>query len=256
MSGLRRWTFVVLACFAVCLRAPVAIGQVPAPAVEWSQWQPVATCGDVEYQLSVTKHDGRNEVQMRLRARNLSDHLLATRFAATIVSKEGQKKYREGGGRVSPGRTIEGGTFHFGQLFETPVNAPLPVALSHVEFTTMETADIEKPLVRASPSTYLSDFRDFEKVRCAPGVHTIAASAVPRFMQLTSTCAVALPQWLPVCQDAVEEIIAYSKSAPPSAIPCLKEWRAFQQCYGSYANGPNPDPKPNCLERIPRCNVR
>jgi hypothetical protein len=256
MDG-RSWRRLSLAvCAAACLGAAAVRGQVPAPAIEWSEWQPVTTCGDVEYQLAVTRDDGRNEFQLRLRARNLSGHLVATRFAATIISKEGKKKYREGGGRINPGRTIEGGTFNFGQLFETPVNAALPVGLSRVEFTLVETANVEKPLVPASPSTYLSDFRDFPKTPCAAFVHSFADSAIPRFMQLTNACALALPNWLPACQDAVEEILRYAKSAPPSALPCLKEWRAYQQCYGSYAYGPNPNPKPECLERVPRCNIR
>lgn len=250
--GLRTLALVVGMLGAVC-----CIAQVPAPAVEWEPWRALGVCGSVEYQVSVTKEDGRNELRVRLKARNLTDHEVATRFQAILVSSEGDKQDRKGGAvRINPRTEVEGSSFDLGLIFETPVNAVAPVPIARIEFPLVETADLETPPPSASPSTYLDPFRDFPKAMCTDLKYVFPTSRQPRFMQLTNECYARIPRWTDNCQAAVEEIMRYARTAPESEIPCLRQWRAFQQCYGVYAYGPNPNPKPECLNRVPRCNLR
>jgi hypothetical protein len=230
--------------------------QVPAPAIEWEPWRPVGICSGVEYFVAVTRDDGRNDLQIKLKAVNRTGQLRATRFKAVLTSSTGEKKYREGGVRVGPGREADGASFNLGQPFEMPVGAPLPPRLVKLEFTMVETSNVETPPAYATPSTYLSDFVDYPKVPCRFVTQDFGGSALPAFMQLTNACYRALPRWIPACQDAVDEIYTYSKTAPESTIPCLKEWRQFQKCYEAYAYGPNPDPRPDCVSQVPRCNLK
>lgn len=247
MKALRLSLIVVVAGLSA------ASAEEPAPQLQWLPPQFVGSCGGVAYEVAISKDDGRNEFQLKLRAENRTSHLVATRFKAQIVSEFGDIKYREGGRRISAGRVADGLNFDLGLIFETPVNSPLPVHIQQLRLT-IDTANVETPLHPATPSTYLSDFADFPKESCTLS-HAFASSAMPRFMQLTTACYKLLPKWTATCQDAVDEIYAYSKTASERELPCLKEWRAFQKCYEVYAYGSAPAETPACLQQIPRCNL-
>jgi len=227
----------------------------PVPTLEWQPWRLIGSCGGAEYFVSVSKYDGRNDTQVKLKARNVASHLVSTRFDVVLISDEGEKTIRAGGSRINPGREVDGNNFSLGRVFETRVNAVLPSRLVRLDFTRLETANVEKLPPYASPSTYLSDFHDFPKDICGPLSVGVEQGEVPRFMRLTTECYAKLPRWTPACQDAVDEILAVARTAPESRVPCLKDWRAFQQCYESYAYGPNPDPRPDCIQQLPRCNL-
>lgn len=67
-----------------------------------------------------------------------------------------------------------------------------------------------------------------------------------RVAALTAQCTRGLPTWTPVCDQAVDALFAAAKTASPSELVCLKEWRAYHNCIGIYAHDSNPNPRPSC----------
>ncbi|MBI4459656.1 MAG: hypothetical protein HY648_06325 [Acidobacteria bacterium] len=159
------------AAIVVLTIASCAGAQVPAPQIEWLPWATIGTCGGVEYSDSITKDDGRNEFEVKLKARNTTNHLVATRFEAVLLSEEGEKNPRQGNSRIPAGREVEASpltpSFHLGTPFPTPVKRPVPIQIKRLVLTTVETANVETPPPGASPSAYLNDFRDFPKDTCS-----------------------------------------------------------------------------------------
>jgi hypothetical protein len=215
----------------------------------------VGACRGVEYFVSITRDDGRNDFQVKLKARNSNDYQIATRFEALLTADTGETARREGGSRIHPQREAQDLSYRLGAPFQTPVNRALPVQVRRLQLTLVETANVEVLPSYATDSTYLDDFRDFPKTQCSNLAADFQPSANARFIGLTETCYNRLPTWTAVCQQAVEEILKTAATSSPSAIPCLKEWRNFQQCYSVYAYGPNPDPKPDCNSKVPACTL-
>ncbi|HEV2762808.1 MAG TPA: hypothetical protein VGV38_07435, partial [Pyrinomonadaceae bacterium] len=104
-------------------------GPVPAPRVEWDEWKPVGNCGGVKFEVAVTKDDGRNDFEIKLRALNQSGHRAATRFAATIVSEKREEASRDGGMTIADGKQGEGGSLSLGTPFKSAVNQLTPTRL-------------------------------------------------------------------------------------------------------------------------------
>jgi hypothetical protein len=72
------------------------------------------------------------------------------------------------------------------------------------------------------------------------------ASSGSPVVTLTADCTRHLPSWTPVCDQAVDALFSAARTAPPSELTCLKEWRAYHQCIGVYAHDSNPNPAPTC----------
>jgi hypothetical protein len=247
----------LLAAF-VCASA-VAGAQIPAPRLEWGPWQYVTDCGGAKYSVSFSQDDGRNDVQVKLRVVNAAGRLISTRFKASLVSESGERARREGGSRINPGSVpLEGGplapAFHFGVLFPAAVNQHVPTRITGFTLD-IDTADVSKVPTGATPSTYLSDFHDYEVQRCGPSSVSVPRAMMPVFASLTMGCFNELPKWTPPCDQAVDEIMAAYKVAPEATKPCIAEWRQFQKCYEIYAFERAPDPKPQCNDKIPRCTL-
>ena len=245
--------------WAILLMASVScIAQLPASNPEWSDWVGAASCGGATYFVSITKDDGRNDFELKVKVRNSPDHFISTRFEAELVSETGETVSRKGNSRVRKDSEIEASpltpTFFLGTPFMTPVNQKLPVHVTKIIFRLIETAEVDVPPRNIPPGAYVSDFRDYPRQTCTQD-QTISFSPSPnsKFMGLTESCYNGLPNWKPLCQDAVEELVRRSRSAPEGAFPCLRRWRAFQKCYEIYANGPNPVPKPDCTTQVPAC---
>jgi hypothetical protein len=256
-----RYTVVLfLAAFLVAAASTWAAALPPVPEKEWGPWQQIGRCGGLTYYFSITNDDGVNESEVKLKAVNENGYLAASRWEAVLTSEEGEKKYRSGGSRIRPGNEVEASplapAYFLGQPFQAPVNSALPVHISSLELSLVETANVEKVPAGAQPGAYLDDYRDYPKETCAHLSHTFTNASVPRFALLTNACYEALPKWTSNCQGAVDEIIAFANGKSGAALACLQEWRAFQKCYEVYAYGPNPNPKPECGPKIPRCNPR
>lgn len=232
------------------------IAQIPAPALQWSPWQPVITCRGAEYFISFSEDDGRNDFEVRLRAFNRTSAEIATRFQASFVSEDGAKAYRRGGGgRLRPiPQPLEGGAFSMGVIFQTPVNQVLPVRIRSVVLD-IDTADVSKLPPYAGDSVYLNDFTDFPVTPCHGIQATVPARSTPVFVGLTETCYNQLPNWIPACNKAVDALIDAANAVPEEKRSCLLKWRQFQKCYEIYAYGPNPDVRPQCQTLYPNCEI-
>jgi hypothetical protein len=241
------------------LTSASCIAQLPASNPEWSDWVRAASCGEATYFVSITKDDGRNDFQLKVKVKNGPGHFISTKFDAELVSETGETISRKGNSRVRQNSEIEASpmtpSFFLGTPFMTPVNQTLPVHVSKIVFKLIETAEVDVPPKNIAPGAYVSDFRDYPKQTC-DGEQALSFSSSPnsKFMGLTESCYNGLPTWnQAMCQAAVEELVNRAKQAPANALPCLRRWRAFQQCYEIYAMGPNPNPKPDCTNKVPAC---
>lgn len=236
--------------------------QTPAPPLEWEDWVPVgASCGGVQYYAAISKDDGRNDFEIKIKIENRNGHTVQTRFNAVIESEEGAKKYSDGGGtgRLNAGRTAEACSMFpslcLGVPFPSAVNQRVPTRISRLTLRSVDVANIDAPPPNASPSAYLDPYRDYPHVRCENLSISFGGSNV-KFIKLTDSCVKGLPRWTkPNCDDAVDEIIkAYNGATSQSDQDCIKEWRAYQKCYEIYAFNSSPNPKPSCQR--PTCKLK
>lgn len=236
--------------------------QTPAPRLEWEAWSPLgAACGGVQFYAAVSKDDGRNDFEIKIKIVNLNEHAVQTRFNAVIESAEGAKKYRDhtGLGKLNAGRTAEACSLSpdlcFGKPFPSAVNQRTPTRISRLTLTRVDVANIDAPPPDASPAAYLDPYRDYPNTRCENLSIDFGASKV-RFQSLTDSCVKGLPRWTkPDCDDAVDEIVkAFNQTDAPEQRDCIKEWRAYQKCYEIYAFDSAPNPKPSC--RRPTCKLK
>lgn len=236
--------------------------QTPAPPLEWEDWTPVgAACGGVQYYAAISKDDGRNDFEIKIKIENQNNHTIQTRFSAVVESAEGVKKsYHDGGlGRLNAKRTAEAcSTFSslcLGQPFPSAVNQRTPTHISRLTLQSVDVANIDAPPPDAAPSAYLDPYRDYPHTRCENLSVSFGGSDV-KFIRLTDSCVKGLPRWTkPDCDDAVDEIIkAYNDATTQAAQDCIKEWRAYQKCYEIYAFNSSPNPKPACQR--PTCKLK
>ena len=251
---LMRWLVAVcVATVAASRGAAFASAETPVPQVQWEAWREVGTCGGATYEATQSRYDARNDVLVKVRVRNTTSHVIATRFEFVAASDDGQTANRSAGSRVRPGGLVEGPAFDLGKLFEMAVNALFPPRLQNATFRIIETADVEKLPPYASPTTYLNDFKDFPKETCRYVGFPIGQVQLPSFMVMTASCYRSLPRWTTTCQNAVDALVGLGNTASESQLTCLREWRNFQKCYEVYAFDQNPVPEPDCLPKIPRC---
>jgi hypothetical protein len=266
-SGTRPIIIAVLLGLAVLLpaggaQATLISQQTPAPLLEWEDWVPVGgACGGVQYYAAISKDDGRNDFEIKVRIENQNNHTVQTRFNAVIESEEGVKKYRDKGGlgRLNAGRTAEAcssfPSLCLGAPFPSAVNQQTPTRIARLVLTSVDVANIDAPPPNAAPSAYLDPYRDYPHTRCENLSIAFGGSGV-RFVRLTDTCVKGLPHWTkPDCDDAVDEIVkAFNRSTSQADQDCIKEWRAYQKCYEIYAFDASPDPKPSCQR--PTCKLK
>jgi hypothetical protein len=241
---------------AAALMLSASSAQLPAPALEWLPWVALPACGGAQYSYAISKDDGRNDIQLRLRVHNVTGHVVSTRFTARVTSATGEEVTRQGRTRVNTGPLpVEGGptapAYYLGALFPSAVNQPRPTPLRTIELF-IEAADISRPSANASPSTYLDDFRDYPGEKCTRSASFAAAPDAP-FVAMTKSCFKALPRWTQTCNQAVDALVAAYEPAPEASRACILEWRQFQKCYEIYAFETAPDPRPQCEAKMPRC---
>lgn len=227
--------------------------QDPAPSLAWEDWRPVGSCGGVEYLAAISKDDGRNDFELKIKIANQNGHAIQTRLNAVIESEEGQKKYRDnvGVGRLNPMRAAEACSttpgLCFGILFRSAVYQKAPTRITKLTLTNVDVANIDAPPANASPAAYLDPYRDYPNTKCK-NLSVSFGGASANFIKLTDSCVKGLPRWTkPACDDAVDEILkAYSQATSPSDQDCIKEWRTYQKCYEIYAFNSGPVPRPSC----------
>lgn len=111
--------------------------QNPAPLLAWEDWKPVGSCGGVEYLVAISKDDGRNDFELKLKIDNKNGHTIQTRLNAVIESEEGEKKYRDnlGIGRLNPRRAADACSttpgLCFGILFQSAVYQKKPTRIAN-----------------------------------------------------------------------------------------------------------------------------
>jgi hypothetical protein len=222
----------------------------------------LGSCGGVEYLVAISKDDGRNDFEVRIKIDNRTDHTIQTRLNAVIKSVDGEEKHRDnvGLGRLNAKRSVEACSTYpslcFGILFQSAVYQKTPTRIAKVTLTNVDVANIDAPPANASPAAYLDPYRDYPNTKCKDLSVTFGGSSVPKFISLTDSCVKGLPRWTkPECDDAVDEILkAYNRATQQSDQDCIKDWRAYQKCYEIYAYGPNPVPRPSCQR--PTCKVK
>lgn len=264
-------TALMILAMLLSLVALLQAGEVPsaakaqqtvAPSLEWEDWVPVgAPCGGVQYYAAVSKDDGRNDFEIKVKIENKNGHTIQTRFNAVIESEEGVKKSHDNGGlgRLNAGRTAEACSMFpslcFGALFPSAVNQRTPTHISRLTLTSIDIANIDAPPPNASPSAYLDPYRDYPHTRCENLSVGFSRNSV-RFIRLTDSCVKGLPRWTkPDCDDAVDEIVnAFNRASSESEKDCIKEWRAYQKCYEVYAFNSSPNPRPSCQR--PTCKLK
>jgi hypothetical protein len=228
----------------------------PAPFPGWDPWKAMlgASC-DVRLEFAQSKHDGRNEYEVKFRLTNLTENKIAVRFDPAITSAKGEvKRYRNVGATLNPKTQLEGGvmapSLSLGRIFQNPVYQVVPTRLVDIKAANLEVADLSHPK-NPNAGGYLRPFLDFPVNQC--GDYHSGATGGPKFLQLTRTCADGIPNWTkPACDDAVEEIIAaYNRSSSEDDKACILEWRKYQKCYEPYAFSQNPRPVPQCI--APTC---
>jgi hypothetical protein len=235
--------------------------QNPAPLLAWEEWQPVGSCGGVEYLVAISRDDGRNDFELKIKIDNKNSHTIQTRLNAVIESEGGDKKYRNnvGLGRLNARRAAAAcstsPSLCFGSPFPSAVDQKTPTRIAKLTLTNVEVANIDAPPANASPAAYLDPYRDYPNTKC----RNLAASfdsTSANFIKLTDSCVKGLPRWTkPDCDDAVDEILkAYSRATSQSEQDCVKEWRAYQKCYEIFAFNSSPVPRPSCQR--PSCKVR
>jgi hypothetical protein len=236
--------------------------QNPAPQLAWEDWTPIgAACGGVQFYAAISKDDGRNDFEIKVKIENRNNHTIQTRFNAVIESVDGAKKYRDraGLGRLNAMRTAEACSMFpslcLGTPFPSAVNQQTPTHISKLTLNGIYVANIDAPPPNASPSAYLDPYRDYPNTHCEKLTVNFGGSNV-RFIKLTDNCVKSLPRWTkPDCDDAVDEIIkAYNSTTSQSDQECIKQWRTYQKCYEIYAFNSAPNPRPSCQR--PACKLK
>ena len=234
-----------------------------APQLQWEEWVAVGTCGGAQYYAAVSKYDGRNDMEVKVKIENRNGHTVQTRFDAVTESEEGEKKqHNQGGlGRLNARRTAEAcstyPTLCLGAPFPSAVNQPKPTRIVRLTLTSVDVANIDAPPPDAQPSAYLDPYRDYPNTNCKSlSVNFGGGGGDVRFIQLTDACVKGLPRWTkPACDDAVDEIVkAFNSATSQADQDCIKEWRAYQKCYEIYAFNSSPSPAPSCQR--PACRLK
>src|SRR5438874_13661589 len=68
--------------------------QNPAPLLAWEDWKSIGSCGGVDYLVAISKDDGSNDFELKIKIDNQNGHTVQTRLNALIESERGEKKYR------------------------------------------------------------------------------------------------------------------------------------------------------------------
>lgn len=240
----------------------VVNSQNPAPTIEWEDWVPIgAACGGVQYYAAISKDDGRNDFEIKVKIENQNNHTIQTRFNAVMESEEGTKKYHDnaGLGRLNAKRTADACSMFpslcLGTPFPSAVNQRTPTRISRLTLSSVDVANIDAPPPNASPSAYLDPYRDYPNSNCKNLSVSFAGSNV-KFVRLTDNCVKGLPSWTkPDCDAAVDEIVkAFNSTTSQTEQDCVKEWRAYQKCYEIYAFNSSPNPRPACQR--PTCKLK
>jgi hypothetical protein len=233
-----------------------------APLLSWEDWQHIGTCGGVDYLAAISKDDGRNDFELKIKIDNRNTHTIQTRLNAVVESEDGAKTSRNnvGLGRLNAGRAAEAcsttPSLCFGTLFPSAVNQKTPTRVVKLTLTNVDVANIDAPPANASPSAYLDPYRDYPTTNCKNLAISFAGGTVSKFISLTDVCVRGLPRWTkPECDDAVDEILkAYARAKTQTDQDCIKEWRTYQKCYEIYAFNSAPSPRPSCQR--PTCKVK
>jgi len=236
--------------------------QNPAPLLAWEDWQSVGSCGGVEYLVAISKDDGHNDFELKIKINNQNGHTVQTRLNAMIESENGEKKYRDnvGIGRLNAGRSVDACSttpgLCFGILFQSAVYQKTPTRIAKLTLTNIDVANIDAPPANASPAAYLDPYRDYPNTKCRNLTISFGGGDVPKFIALTDSCVKGLPRWTkPDCDDAVDEIVkAYGRATSQADQDCIKDWRMYQKCYEIYAYNSSPVPAPSCQR--PTCKVK
>jgi hypothetical protein len=236
--------------------------QIPAPLLSWEDWKSIGSCGGVEYLVAISKDDGRNDFELKIKIDNQNSHTVQTRISATIESENGETTHRDnfGVGRLNARRSVDACSttpgLCLGTLFPSAVYQKTPTRIAKLTLTNVDVANIDAPPAYASPSAYLDPYRDYPNTKCRNLTVSFAGGKVPNFISLTDTCVKGLPRWTkPECDDAVDEILkAYGRATSQADQDCIKEWRTYQKCYEIYAYNSTPLPRPSCQR--PTCKVK
>jgi hypothetical protein len=242
-------------------RLPRAGAQIPAPRLEWDEWQEAGTCGGVRVLVARSKDDGRNDFELKIKFENRNGHAVQLRYDSFVESEAGEKKRRNTGGvgRINGNATAEACSMFPGLCWGTPFPSAVyqqkPMGIRGVTITKIDVANIDAPPPNASPSAYLDAFRDYPLSTCKDLKVGFGAGKGPRFVQLTRSCVKGLPRWTkPDCDDAVQELVTAYHGASPEDQGCVLEWRKYQKCYEIYAFNSSPSPRPVCSE--PACKLK
>ena len=229
-------------------------GTSPAPPITWSDWRGLTDGCDVKISYAVSNYDGRNDVGLKFRFENTTNHFLRSKFNATVYSDSGQKKSEDGFYAIMPaGMTADrppGGKFQMATPFPSAVNQTAPAQVVRLEIHDIQMAT-DEPLNKVPDSAYRDVWRDFKHSACSP-VSVNVGQSMPVFAEQSISCYKKVPAWTAACNNATDSLMAFYHSNPSANVDCLKKWRAFQQCYGIYAFNSNPNPKPDC--EIPTCS--
>src|SRR5687768_1228152 len=146
--------------------------QNPAPVLAWEEWQPLGSCGGVEYHVAISKDDGRNHFELKIKIDNQNSHTVQTRLNAAIESEEGEKKYRNnvGLGRLNARHAAEAcstsPSLCFGIQFPSAVYQKNPTRIAKLTLTNVDVANIDAPPANASSAAYLDPYRDYPNTKC------------------------------------------------------------------------------------------
>lgn len=243
-------------------RRPAANPQIPAPPLTWEDWVPVGlACSGVQYYAAISKDDGRNEFELKLKVKNRNKHAVQTRFEAEVESADGIiKQYNQAGSiRLNTGRSAAAcsryPTLCLGMPFPPAADQRTPTQITRLTLTSVEVIPIGARASNTAPNAYLAPYRGYPPARCT-NLTVSFDSELPNFVRLTDRCVGRLPRWTkPACNDAVDEIVkAYRAATDPAEQDCLKEWRKYQKCYEIYAFETHPTPTPAC--RRPICQIK
>jgi hypothetical protein len=236
--------------------------QGPAPQLSWEDWQLIGSCGGADFLAALSKDDGRNDFELKIKIDNKNAHVIQTRLNAVIEAEGGEKTSRDnvGVGRLNGRRAIDSCSttpgLCFGVLFPAAVYQKEPTRIAKLILTNIDVANIDAPPANASPTAYLDPYRDYPNTKCRNLSITFASGSNPKFISLTDRCVKGLPKWTkPDCDDAVDEIIkAYNRASSQTDQGCIKQWRDYQKCYEGYAFDTNPVPPPSCQQ--PACKMK
>lgn len=225
----------------------------PAQSIAWQPWQPIGSCKQVTFGVTVGEDEEHRHRVVKLKIENKNTYAIQTRFNAVIESAKRKTKTR---------RTVQSGPLNAGAAStdcgvakEFCFEMAPGVNVSKLFLTNIDVTHIDAPSTQASLATYLDQFRDSTK-SCRDLAFTFEHVSSPEFIKLTDRCVKGLPHWTrPDCDNAVDEVIKASEQANSlTEKNCISEWRAYQKCYDIYAFDSNPIPRPTCQR--PECSVK